>query len=314
MKARFLFVALAATFFVSAHAQYASPEVMLVADQGTGATPVCKIDRYDPVSGQYLGSFGQGWLKHPTGVKVVGFDCYVCDANNTFTAVEKFNWATGAFEGLVVQDTGPVQWVDTALFGTGILALQGGLIGSYNASTGVQIGGYTNLPNAPAQSMTVFNGNLYIAVSNVSGGIQRYGLNPNGSLGAGSTFSSSARSAVAGYTNRYGFDEIFSTSTTNLAITVGSPASPFGGTIFTTSGTGFYSHLDFGHAGALYAMSGNRVDRWFAEEMYMLSVGSFNLSQTVTPGGMAVYAAPEPASMAALAAGALCLIRRRRAR
>jgi len=70
----------------TAHAQYSSPELMFVYDTGDGTTAhTPKIDRYDPISRQYLGSFGTNFL--PAGqvgaMTVMGHDLYFLTNNNS---------------------------------------------------------------------------------------------------------------------------------------------------------------------------------------------------------------------------------------
>jgi len=289
-----------------------------VTDAGDGtASHPNKIDRYDPTNGQYLGSFASGYFGTPNGMKVSGFDVYVADQHSGFSKIDKFNWSTGMFEASYFNSS-PYNFTGVETYGNSVIALDSGTgaggavaIWTFDATTGATLGSFSLPASSGPQRASVKNGYLYVGSSAWSP--TRYTLNANGTVVAGSAFGLGLGNETALTTNTWGGVDYFNDSANTgspLALNrrLLSTGAVISGVSIATSFTG----LSFGHNGVLYGQTGNRVDRYDTNALFLGTVGSFNLTQTWNAKDIQVYAAPEPFSMAALGAGVLTLLRRKR--
>src|SRR5579862_1551093 len=152
-----------------AFAQYSSPEVMFVLDEGDGtaAHPV-QIERYDPYSGAYLGAFGAGYIHAGQGISVIGQDVYVTDLYQPaayYSRIEKFNFSTGAYDGTVFNG-GPNRLVSVSSYGGNLIAADYGTGAAGSGEvwtlgpTGALIGS-TTLPSDDAPYSGIVVGSQY---------------------------------------------------------------------------------------------------------------------------------------------------------
>ncbi len=321
----------------SAFAQYSSPELLLVVDNGNGtAAHQSKIDRYDTASGQYLGSFGQDHLNSPnsyvSGVNVVGQEAYVTDVfvfgTIAFSRIQKFNFSTGVFDGSIY-DASPYRLNAVNSFGAHTLALdayttsfQNSTLWSYDAA------GHTSIVSTFNTSLNGFassfvDGTALIAAGN---GIYLEKLNPdstaNGApiLLAGTTGSFDAVTSTLNGVTTYFDTPSFSTALIEKrSVTTGALLASYG----PPSPAYSYDWLASGHNGSIFAErnpqtlnGGAFVDIFTGDNGLSLGPeGSIKLTATYDAGKISVYAAPEPQPIMLVGIGlAGLLIKRRRAR
>ncbi len=314
-----------------AHAQYSSPELMFVYDSGN-STNQAKIDRYDPISHQYLGSFGAGQL--PSGqtgsMCVMGTTLYVLTADNVSntSAIVGFNFSTGtvSYNHLVNQyrsgmaaangkiytsgDNGVINIVDIASnTSTSFVSPFGDqLISGISASTtGL---GFTAYKGGSGFDEEVYN---LDGAGNVGG--LRFRVAPNPTLtgfAMSSAFTTNSTGGedylVAGQVSVFGGINKYSST----GVLIDNSISLTGGGIFVAN-----SVLATGHNGeTYYSRPGGTVAVLNSDLPYSFSgnggVG-IPLTNSVSPGLIAVYAAPEPAPFAFLGICAIgALVKRRR--
>ena len=307
--------------------QYTSPELMLVTDSGgtlaDGTVVAPRIERYDPYTGAYLGSFGTGYVHDPVGIAVVGQDAYVADpftyAGTGFTRIDKFNFSTGAYDGSIFAGA-PYNLYGLAKYGTYTLASDNGNGGN---SEGVYTfdanGNETNFFAMPSgifpESIAADGSHDYVAT--VSGGLFSYNLSASG-VTTSLNFNATPAATLYGVAVNQGdvFTSGYANGTSDGVIyeynTSGALLGEYSNGI---ASNGYYS-LAFGHNGMLYAAgAGNVITRFDGDyNIEFGPLGSFSMSQTAEAERIAVYAAPEPASMFGLGLGAVALIARRRRR
>lgn len=331
--------ALFAACAAAALAQYSSPELLMVTDVGgtlaNGTVLPAQVERYDPYTGAYLGAFGAGYFEGtPSGITVIGQDAYVTDIfthGSKFSRIDKFNFSTGAYDGSVF-NYGPYQLTSTSTYGGNLI------VGDYGPGTGngyidtlSPTGNelsYVSLPtNIVTKGATVVGSQLWVATTNVSTGIGTgmlvYTLNLDGTINTTSG-PTSVGTPGGGYTS------VVTTSVNgtqwvyaggyNAALTNGlidrwtTGETPQGEQLIAGSPNGAHS-LAAGHNGLIYAFdsSNKKVVRYDGGDSFTFGpLGSFALSDTANGNNIAVYAAPEPVSMAFLGLGVVGLIARRR--
>lgn len=98
---RFTLQAIALALFGGAATSHASYELMLVGDVTDR-----EIDRYDPVTGTYLGSFGKGFLSSVTDVKVDSSTGRAYVADYSAGRIKTFDYSTGLYLGSFTASTG----------------------------------------------------------------------------------------------------------------------------------------------------------------------------------------------------------------
>jgi hypothetical protein len=321
----------AAALGSAAIAQYSSPELMLVADGGDAAHPP-QVERYDPYTGAYLGAFGAGYFQGaPDGISIIGQDAYVTDlfeiGSTDYSRIDKFNFSTGAYDGSVF-NPGPDQLISTCTYGGNLI------LGDYGGGGGTGIiwtltptGGLvseTHLPtNVVADSTAIVGNQLWVAAKNNAGTSETliYNLNADGSIngsptgiGAQGSYLSIVTTTVNG--TQYVYTGGYDTSVSNGVIDKWTTSGAFAGE--QTIPGNFYGAISLaaGHNGIIYALNeANGIARYDGGSSFGYgSLGGFTLSNTVTAENIAVYAAPEPVSMAFLGLGVVGLIARRRRR
>lgn len=309
---------------VSAIAQYTSPELMLVTDFGgtlNGITIAPRIERYDPYTGAYLGSFGTGYVTDPTGITIVGQDAYVSNpftyGGTSFSRIDKFNFSTGAYDGSIFSSS-PYNIYGLATYGTYVLASDFGFDGYYAGiytfnSAGQQTSFYAMPTGSEPESIAADSSHAYVA--SLANGLYGYNLNSSGVVTSQAFNTGAGTDEYYGVTDYGAGNTVFADGVTSSDLGVVSAYSTAGTLLsqYTTS-TLLYDSAAMGHNGMLYALAdSNMIQRFDGTEALSFGpVGSFNLADTAVGVRVAVYAAPEPVSTAFLAMGAMGLILRRR--
>lgn len=326
----------------AAFAQYTSPELMLVTDAGgtlsNGIVVPAQVERYDPYTGAYLGAFGAGYFTGgiPDGITVVGPNCYVTElftvASTEFSRIEEFNYSTGAYQGTVF-NSGPYQLTSTSTYGGNLIATDYGNSVGGNATgiiwtlspTGTYLGSVSLPSDVQTKGATVVGSQLWVATQNNTSGNQMfvYNLNSNGTINGSPTIygaNSNAYTSVVSTTvngTQYVYGGGYSVGGVNGEIDKFSTTGVFQNEqAIAGDGAAAYS-LAAGHNGLIYAWdySTDKVTRYDGGASFGFgALGSFTLNDTAIGQNIAVYAAPEPVSMAFLGLGAVGLLARRRRR
>lgn len=332
---RLIASSLFAAWCVPTFAQYSSPELMLVADTGNtliGAPG--KIDRYDPYTGAYLGSFGAGYLKNPIAVSVIGSEAYVSDDltvnGSNYSRIFKFNFSTGAYDGMVYNG-GPYQLNSINSYNGNLVATDrgnsnvAGYAGIWTLTPTGGVLGYSLIPgptNVVLDAGTVVGSNYFGAVFNSAfngGGIVDGNLDANGkvvsfnnTIDATEAYFGIASAAVNG--QQFIFGAATPNGLTSEYIRKFDTSGNMVGSYQLSSTDHLVASLAAGHNGMLYGMSyDGTVTRYDGGGSLALGpLGTFKLANTVNPYSIAVYAAPEPVTMVGLALGTWALVSRRR--
>lgn len=293
---------------VLSNASLASFELMLVADAGGR-----DIDRYDPVTGTYLGSFGAGFLSIPTDVDVDSASglAYVCD--NGSTSIKVFNYNTGEF--VRSWSTGNPNYFVTRLSSGNIVVSNygwansrqfsptGTLIRTQNTST-AYVEGHAQASDGNIWWIDHSGKRLMRGAETNLNPVFMYGhYNPNGQ-----EFLSASGNELASidYWSGTGIQMTRFTLTSGLVtgenyLYVGATPSEYNG------GT------SFGHGGVIYGAvtttSASRYATWVRGDNF---VTMRPLSQTQYAQGMTTVIAPEPGALFAMGWATVALIRRRR--
>ncbi len=307
----------------AAHAQYSSPELMLVLDYGD-STHVAKVDRYDPFSGQFLGSFGQNFLNnalspsHVRGIQVVGNEVYVgLTFNAGFSRIQRFNFSTGAFLGSIA-DTSPYALSGFSKFGDHLLASDegfglGGYLWSYDTA-----GNATSVLNTPGSRIRGVASDLASGTAIYTGptGLSRVVLNPDSTLVVGSTSLLSSRFGLSVTTNTANgvtsyMDSVYDSGGTGY-LERRSTSGTLTGSVALGTGV-LMQGLASGHGSTVYGISGGNIFTFQNDSLFNQgSTGSFFTTQTNSAVGLAAYAAPEPAPFLMMGVGVLALVVKRR--
>lgn len=327
---RWSVVGLLAVLSSLSFAQYSSPEMIMVADAGDGTSAhVPQIERYDPTTGAYLGSFGSGYLHSVGGMTVVGQDLYVSDVLSVngivFSKIDKFNFSTGAFDGSLFNPS-PYDIDGIASYGGNLV------VTDFGASFGSSTGGiwtlsptgatlqYTSEPYSNPENVTIIGNRAW--VGSARNGLGYYTLNADGTIngayqlvaGGSNSYYATGQAKVNG--NQYLYDSV-TNGTYSLERRDANGALL--DSITLASGK-FAPYLAIGHNGSIYSLEdGNigygteSITRYDGGAPLGLgSMGSFALSNTWFGSQIAVYAAPEPVSLVMFGAGIVGLALRRR--
>src|SRR5262249_49492631 len=149
-----------------------------------------------PTNGQYLGSFGTGYLVNPFGLTVSGDTAYVSTITAAFgtyfSKVDKFNWSTGAFLGSLFSSL-PYEITDLTIYGNSLLAsdfgdgIGGNSMRTFDLTSGAMIG-TADLPNNIGNyRITTLGNQAFVDASQNGNGFYRFDLNPNGTASSGYT-------------------------------------------------------------------------------------------------------------------------------
>lgn len=294
-----LLVALAAAFAVPS---FASFELVLVADRSTR-----KIHRFDGTTGAYFGAFGN----FTSGLESISID----QANNQVYVLDgelltRWNYNTGQLLGLVDGWNGTVLWAGPAQQpGRYIISF---LSGFERWAWPLSPEGFVNPGIGTARNLERYSGG-YIGFG--SGGFRH----------VGATF---ALGAAVGHGSSLGFGTV---ATSDFGVSAVAPSLGTNGGVFTpivggsfgTSGSWTATSLanikavGSAHNG-FYAIgqNANNAAQGRVTKMNLARSAfeshSFGEGVLVDPVGVATVVAPEPGTLAALALGALTLMRRRR--
>jgi len=287
---------------------HASFELALVCDY-TGH----KIDRYDPITRSYLGSFGQGIVSGPVGIAVDRSLnlCYVTD--QTLGRTLAFNYNTGEF--INSYSTGGNYFV-THLNNGDVLVSNYSTVNTtrYNSSfvaqqtintNGIYLEGHAQTADGTLWFLNGATSQLFTGSLTSSTITASYSVTPVASLGCYLT-SNGQQLAFEEY-NTGTSHRLYSLTTsgtgvlTSQSVGFGTSGSEMGGGVAIGHGSRVYGVTTTGTASTLYSwLPGTSV------------VSSFALSQTSAAQGMALVVAPEPGVWMGLALGSVALLRRRR--
>jgi hypothetical protein len=180
-------------------------------------------------------------------------------------------------------------------------------------SSGTETSFYTMPSGTFPESIAADGSHDYVAT--YEGGLYSYNLNSTG-VTTSLNFHAAPADYLYGVAVNEGdvFAAGYSSTTDDGQILEYNTSGALQGTYDSGTENIAYNSLAFGHNGMLYALTGDNTIQRF-DGNYNIEygpLGSFALSETADAQRIAVYAAPEPASMFGLALGALALIARRR--
>lgn len=282
-------------------ASFASYELLLTTDYNNN-----RVNRYDPQTGTFLGSFGQGYMNGPAKIALDESKGLAYITNYPSATIQVWNYSTGVYENEFASG-GPC-WGITRLSNGNIVAANGSNVNTFSP-TGTLLSTFSALGFSCDTDGTY----LYIADAGV---IRKY--TTGGTLVGSLTFSSARapydikfRSGV-GYAAGFGYKGIFATFNSNTMTGYAEKTI-----------TGFTTAMDvegiaLGHGAAVYlsGQSSASGTPTVVTRYNSLSQGFGGTFASQTSGtrisGMAIVVAPEPGTWAALGLGAVILLRRRR--
>ncbi len=314
---RLLFVALAATAFVSAQASF---ELALVLDVDH-ANSRADIKRFDVNTGAYLGSFGGGYINYTANNSVLTLDqansaVYVTQSS---AAVLKFNYNTGEYLGEFYP-------VNTMIFGVSLQSNT--LIGAWTGNTsfltrystsGTYEGSYYGGFGTGLRGAVTYNGMLF-APDSVNKQLLKWNY---GALGSTATVAG----AMPGWNSGYGWEveaisnRLYWSDQYNNLINANVNASGVitGNSLISFAGQGitFSQGLGKGHGDMLY-LGGTDAGRANGKVCRYNSAtgqfrGTFGAGYLHDPSSIDVVLAPEPSVWFGLAFGVGLVAKRRRA-
>lgn len=287
---------------------YASVELMLVLDRNAGV-----IRRYDPASGSYLGSFGQGnltgfnlMLDQAAGQVMVG-------SSDAWSPVYDYNTGNYLFDRYYGYSTNYASMNNNLIASQYISSPQYVIIQSKtNYYHGYCLKAGANFTMAGASALD----RIY-AVDGVSKQLcfwnSLYSTTPTTyALPSGSEYYFAGEMAIKG--NRMAFSSSSGAGggvvwMTDLSATGVPTMRAYGISTFYAN----VSHVAFGHNDDVF-IAASKADgsKWILRYNFTSGFfrGAFNLG-VIDVGGLAMVAAPEPSSIAALGMAALWFLRKR---
>ncbi len=259
--------------------------VLYALDQVSAGFGGTRIRKFNPSTGEYLGSFplSSSWGKSGAGSQLVmgpsGY-AYVSDSQVSGSGyVNRYGPGSGAY-GTFYGQEGNSFATGVALSADESLVYSAGLSSSkiywHNSSTGALMGS-APLPASSSPVHMVRDGNrLYVACESPAAQLRVFTIGANGALATAGTYSYS----------QFGYGAV-------VGIAVG-----HNNAVYVSGVTNNTGKL------AIHRLDGITGD-------YMGEFGGGTLS---SPFGMAIITAPEPTTLAAWGLGALLLARRRRSR
>ncbi|MCE9558455.1 MAG: hypothetical protein K8R88_05840 [Armatimonadetes bacterium] len=297
---------LALGFAVNASASF---ELALISDRTANV-----VHRMDPVTGAYLGSFGQNFLNAPGGVVLdqANNTVYVADTNR----VTRWNYNTGDYLGTFVTNSGAVtSFSQNQSDGSFNIATSGG-IRRYTMG-GSFIRTYTSTSGFGYQSGLLANDGFYYVNTHTTTSVRQDRLNAgSGALIETRTWACDRYLPLGGnnYINLYSYgvapaSNYYEVDTLN--------SGPINTGAFLISAIKDVSGGAIGHNGIVYAVGLDAAVTTRGAickiDPVALSNGSaYGTSFLQNPSGIAVVVAPEPGGVFALALGATLILRTRR--
>lgn len=312
---RVLFIAaIAASMACTASASYE------LAMYGAGSLGV--VQRYDPVTGANLGSFGSGFLVNPKGVALDGSTGDILVADYANGRIVKFNYSTGEYKSsFYVGDDILAYRVSRLSDGTILVGDEAGNLARYS-TTGSRIEKYT-LPGNTGSLMSevqTSSGFVWVMTSTE----QLFRITPGNATATLTSFTVpaanfpvglSAKGNAIAYGN-FGDDLYEAVLNTTAAGGVSLGPSESLGSVYADSMT--VRATAFGHGAILYSIvqdlttAKNYIYRWDTtstfHSRFLVAGDGYSGTQ------MAVVVAPEPQTIAAILMGCAMLLRRRRSR
>lgn len=313
-------------FAVASHASF---ELLLQIDRVPNAY---QIKRFDPMSGTYLGSFGQGWLTDPQNLVLRNGVLYVLDTMSRTASgggrIHKFNPNTGELLGTVVL---PANWGKVGN-GSSLQIDSGGNFyvsdaqGTANSSfvnKYTPTGGYIGFGYWPPSGSTNVTGvvlnetanRLYLSSLN-NATIEVY--NTTTQTGVLQTISSPGGALYLVRNNNYLYYTLNFGSPSIFRGAINGDGSLGAFTAYSMSSANYHIGIGFGHDPYGYAVgqlsSGSfGFTRFNSASMDMM--GTFGSGMLTSPWGNPVLiTAPEPSSVVGMVVGLWVLGRRRRSR
>lgn len=282
---------------------HASFEMLLVTDRDSTQSPgsMCAVQRFDPVTGAYLGSFGRGFMDDlASGITLdtATGRAYISQYNSN--TVQVWDYSTGLLLNEWACNVNPFQ---IARLANGNLLIGGGFSAAIYTPSGSFV---SNLDSVGGGYGVATDGlNMLVATA---GTIKSY--NSAGVLQSTVSETTSYTLVTHGsrvfYGNSFGGLQLRSRVTTSLSAPTTVPV--------TALASSFYCLTAFGHTSTAYmagALSGGQGA--------IARINTVSGTQSVfgtglihDARGMAIVVAPEPGSWAALGLGAIALMRRRR--
>lgn len=301
----------------------ASFDMMLISNFQTR-----QIHRFDPQNGVHLGSFDA--IGAPTSLVVnqAAQEVYVLTEGFLGSGIARYNYNTGDYLGLVAL---PTSWglpLNMARGNSGEVLISTGLdVFRVNPLTGAQIGTplfYSDRRfTYPVRSGYLSEGN-YLLYGNSDGTVWNsdylMAISPSGSwqgswIAPGPHGSSIPRDLVVRGSEALSLTQ--TPSAWNLHLHKRTLLGTFSGTLLSDfDGTRSYRTVEWGHAANGYLTFVNSATGVFGVRGFGTVIGNLgperNMTFTNRIDGTAMVLAPEPGTMAALAAGIVVLLRRRK--
>lgn len=293
-----------------------------------------RVSRWDPINRVSLGSFGSGIITAPVeDVAVVpGLDTAWVIANG---AVYKFNYSTGEFQGASQQIFNPftanISYDSVGNFfttgqgqGSGIISqpvLQQNLTtgsvsfgATYSSSAPIRRSGNSNFFAFTLEGVAPFN--LSVSTWNSSGTF--LSVASTGTAWSGSANGNGFHDAAFSGTKLYGVQ--WDPVTSNSRLWSSETSSGFGAApVLVASYHGSNPNtvrrsISAGHNGMLWVRTGNIYSSYLPGLGLGPSYTMSSLGAATDLTGMAVVVAPEPASLLALSAALVGLLKRRKSK
>ena len=292
---------------------FASFDLLLQADQD--ASGFAEIDRYDPVSKIYLGSFSIiGSMPTSIAASTARGELYTRVGSNT---VDVYNYSTGDYLRTIRMNGGAL---GVSADGQNIQSIHLGNLISVNAANGLASGsvaltGMTTTGNAfslsPSGAVIVAD-DAGLAFKSFSAG----GALISSSAYTGGVTAVKQLASRVGSVGSIGSNTNSFLGTSNIATTLYGVTEATTGVLSGTSrGTGLTTNTAAlnAHNGMYFVGVNGAVLRMAPMTSGNVIGAGFNLTQTTNlTGTAAIVLAPEPATMAALGLGVAALLRKRR--
>lgn len=285
-------------------ASFASYELLLTTDFNNN-----RVNRYDPQTGTFLGSFGQGYMNAPAKIALDESKGLAYITNYSSGTIQVWNYSTGVYENEFA--SGGLCWGLTRLSNGNIAAATGSAVSIFTP-TGTLVSSFStggfNGYSCDTDGTYIYVGDINVIRKFTTGGSLVGTLNFSGGR---TPYDIKFRNGV-GFVGGLNYKGIFATFNSNTM--TGYSEKTISG--FTTAMD--VEAIAMGHGAAVYlagqsSASGTPTAVTRFNSLSLLYGGTFASQASGTRiSGMAIVVAPEPGTWAALGLGAVILLRRRR--